>query len=89
VVLDGRHTNLDTLTGAGDHCWATGHSVSMDNTKALTQQLIWHTRKVKAIYINQRAPTETRDTMYMYLPSIYNQIVLPKSEPNHLTPVQT
>ena len=27
------HTNLDKPTGVGDHCQATGHSVSMKNTK--------------------------------------------------------
>jgi len=51
------HTNLDKLTGVGDHCQATGHSVSMDNTKVLTQELNWHKRKVtEAIYIKYIAP---------------------------------
>ena len=46
------HTNLDKPTGVGDHCRATGDSVSMKNTKVLTRESIWHKRKVKeAIYI--------------------------------------
>ena len=49
-------------TGVGDHCQATGHSVSMKDTKVLTRESNWHKRKVKeAIYIRQRAPTMNRD----------------------------
>ena len=46
------HTNLDKPTGVGDHCQATGHSVSMKNTKVLTRESNWHKRKLKAMYIN-------------------------------------
>ena len=81
------HTNLDKPTGVGDHCRATGHSVSMKNTKVLTRESNWHKRKVKeAIYIRQRAPTMNRDQGY-HLPAIYNQIIPPKSEATHVTPV--
>ena len=57
------HTNLDKPTGLGDHCRATGHSVSMKNTKILTRESNWHKRKVKeAIYTKQRAPSMSRET---------------------------
>ena len=79
------HANLDKPTGVGDHCRATGHSVSMKNTKILTRESNWHKRKVKeAIYIRQRAPTMHRDQGY-HLPAIYNQIIPPKSEATHVT----
>ena len=49
---DVQRTNQDQPTGVGDHCRATGHSVSMDNTKVLTQEANWHKRDVnEAIYI--------------------------------------
>ena len=58
------HTNLDKPTGVGDHCRATGHSVSMKYTKVLTRESNWHKRKVKeAIYIKQRATTLNRYTI--------------------------
>ena len=44
---DSKHTNLDKRTGVGDHCWATGHSVSTNNTKVLTRESNWHKKKVK------------------------------------------
>ncbi|KAK2180180.1 hypothetical protein NP493_454g04017 [Ridgeia piscesae] len=63
------HTNLDKPTGV-DHCQATGHSVSMKNTKVLTRESNWHQRKVKeAIYIKQRAPSMNKDQGY-HLPAI-------------------
>ena len=78
------HTNLDKPTGV-DHCRATGHSVSMKNTKVLTHESNWHKRKVKeAIYIRQGAPTMNRDQGY-HLPAIYNQIIPPKSEATNVT----
>ena len=82
------HGSKNGLTGVGDHCRATGHSVSMKNTKILTRESNWHKRKVKeAIYIRQRAPTMNRDQGY-HLPAIYNQIIPPKSEATHATPVR-
>ena len=82
------HTNLDKPTGVGDHCQATRHSVSMKNTKVLTCESNWHKRKVKeAIYIKQRAPTMNTVQGY-HLPAIYNQIIPPKSEATHVTPVR-
>ena len=82
------HTNLDKPRGVGDHCQATGHSVSMKNTEILTRESNWHNRKVKeAIYIKQRAPSMNRDQGY-HLPAIYNQIIPPKSEATHVTPVR-
>ena len=82
------HTNLDKPTGVGDHCRATGHSVSMKNTEVLTRESNWHKRKVKeAIYIKQRAPTMNRDQGY-HLPAIYNQSIPPKSEATHVTSVR-
>ena len=70
------HTNLDKPTWVGDHCQATGHSMSMKNTKVLTRESNWHKRKVKeAIYISNREPlpwTETRDSR------IHRQIYAPK-----------
>ena len=81
------HTNLDKPTGVGDNCWATRQSVSLKNTKILTREFNWHKRKVKeAIYIRQRAPTMNRDQGY-HLPVIYNQIIRPKFEATHVTPV--
>ena len=35
------HTNLTIPTGVGDHCNATGHSVSLDNTKVSVLARIW------------------------------------------------
>ena len=82
------HTNLDKPTGVGDHCRATGHSVSMKNTKIMTRESNWHKRKVKeAVYIRQRAPTMNRDQGY-HLPAIYNKVIPPKSEVTHVTPVR-
>ena len=44
-----------TWANQQDHCRATGHSVSTDNTKVLTQESNWHKRKVKKdINIKQR-----------------------------------
>ena len=52
------HTNLTIPTGVGDHCIATGHSVSLDNTKVLTRKPQWTKRKVKeAIYIKRNSPS--------------------------------
>ena len=34
-------------TGVGDHCNASGHSVSLDNTKVVTREPQWTKRKVK------------------------------------------
>ena len=48
------HTNLDKPTGVGDHCRATGHSVSLKNTEILTRESNW--RKVKELYILNREP---------------------------------
>ena len=38
-------------------------------------------------YIKQRAPTMDRDQGY-HLPAIYNQIIPPKYEATHVTPVR-
>ena len=82
------HTNLDKPTGVGDHCRATGHSVSTKNTTILTRESNWHKRKVKeAIYIRQRAPTMNIDQGY-HLPAIYNQSIPLKSEATYVTPVR-
>ena len=52
------HCKLDKPTGVGDHCKATGHSVSMDNVRVLDREQDWLKRKVKeAIHIKQRAPS--------------------------------
>ena len=61
----------------------------MKNIKVLTRESNWHKRKVKERikYIKQRAPTMNRDQGYQ-LPAIYNQIIPPKSEPTHVTPVR-
>ena len=88
LINNREHTNLDKPTRVGDHCRATGHSVSMKNTKILTRESNWHKRKVKeAIFIKQRAPTMNRDQGY-HLPAIYNQIIPPKYEATHVTPVR-
>ena len=48
------HLNLDKPTGVGEHCLATGHSVSKNNIKVLCREQEWHRRKVKeAIYIKK------------------------------------
>jgi len=74
------HRNLDHPTGVGEHCLATGHSVSIQNVKVLAREKQWHRRKVKeAIYIKQRAPTMNRDQGYQ-LPPIYNQLIPPVTE---------
>ena len=79
------HTKLDRPTAVGDHCLATGHSVSIKNTKILAREQDWLKRKVKeAIHIREKAPNMNRDQGYQ-LPSIYGQIVPParSSEPHH------
>ena len=79
------NTNLDKPTRGGDHRRATVHSVSLKTTKILTRESNWHKRKVKeAIYIRQRAPTMNIYQGY-HLPTIYNQIIPPKSEATHDT----
>lgn len=77
------HTKLDKPTGVGDHCNATGHSVSLENTKILEREQDWMRRKVKeAIHIKQQKPTMNRDQGYQ-LPAIYNRIIPPMSELRH------
>ena len=68
------HTNLTIPTGpVGDHCNATGHSVSLDNTKVLTREPQWTKRKVKeAIYIKKSAPSMNREQGYQLPPPIYH-----------------
>ena len=79
------HTNLTIPTGVGDHCNATGHSVSLDNTKVLTREPQWTKRKVKeAIYIKKSAPSMTREQGYQ-LPPIYHQLLLPEQFPRKKT----
>ena len=71
--------NLDKPTGVGEHCLATGHSVSKNNIRVLSREQEWHKRKVKeAIYIKQHGPTMNRDQGYQ-LPPIYTQILPPVS----------
>ena len=45
VLLE--HTNLTIPTGVGDRRNATGHSVSINNTKVLTREPQWTKRKLK------------------------------------------
>ena len=89
--FDPSTTGLDHILVScvcGDHCRATGHSVSMKNTKVLTRDSNWHKSNVKeAIYIRQRTPTMNIYQGY-YLPAIYNQSIPPKSEATHVTPVR-
>ena len=71
------HLNLDKPTGVGEHCLATGHSVSNKNIRVLSREQEWHKRKVKeAIYIKQHGPTMNRDQGYQ-LPPIYTEILPP------------
>ena len=72
------HTNLTTPTGVGDHCNATRHSVSLDNTKVLTREPQWTKRKVKS------APSMNREQGYQ-LPLIYHQLLLPEHLPRKKT----
>ena len=75
------HTNLTIPTGVGDHCNATGHSVSLDNTKVLTREPQWTKRKVKeAIYIKRNSPSMNREQGYQLTP-IYHQLLLPEQFP--------
>ena len=79
------HTNLTIPTGVGDHCNATGHSVSLDNTKVLTIEPQWTKRKVKEpIYIKKSAPSMNREQGYQ-LPLIYHQLLLPEQFPRKKT----
>ncbi len=79
------HTNLTIPTGVGDHCNATGHSVSLDNTKVLTIEPQWTKRKVKEpIYIKKSAPSMNREQGYQ-LPLIYHQLLLPEQFPRNKT----
>ena len=65
------HCKLDKPIGVGDHCNATGHSVSMDNLRVLDREQDWLKRKVKeAIHIKQRAPSMNRDQGYQLPPSM-------------------
>ena len=80
-----QHTNLTLPTGVGDHCNATGHSVSLNNTKVLTREPQWTKRKVKeAIYIMKNAPSMNREQGYQ-LPPIYHQLLLPEQFPRRKT----
>ena len=47
------HTNLDKPTGVVDHCRATGHSLSMKNTKVLTCEFQLTQEKSEGGYIYQ------------------------------------
>ena len=70
------HLNLDKPIGVGEHCLATGHSVSKNNVRVLSREQEWHRRKIKeAIYIKQQGPTINRDQRYQ-LPHIYTQILV-------------
>ena len=81
------HLNLDKPTGGGEHCLATGHSVSKNNIKVLCREQEWQRRKVKeAIYIKQHGPTMNRDQGYQ-LPPIYTQILPPVSGSSHRQPM--
>ena len=60
-----QHTNLDRSTGMGEHCFNTGHSVSITNTTVIERELDWHWRKVKeAIHIRLRRLTINREQGY-------------------------
>ena len=49
---------VDKMSGVGDHCNATSHSVSIDNVKILDREHGWRKSKVKeAIHIKQGAPS--------------------------------
>ena len=79
------HINLTIPTGVGDHCNATGHSVSLDNTKVLTREPQWTKRKEnEAIYIKKGAPSMNREQGYQ-LPPIYHQVLLPEQFPRKKT----
>ena len=79
------HCKLDKPTGVGDHCSATGHSVSMDNLRVLDREQDWLKRKVKeAIHIKQRAPSMSRDQGYQ-LPPIYGQIITRSHHQSRIT----
>ena len=45
------YTNLTIPTRVSDHGNATGHSVSLDNTKVLTREPQWTKRKVKELIL--------------------------------------
>ena len=82
------HTNLTIPTGVGDHCNATGHSVSLDNTKVLTREPQWTKRKVKEdIYIKRNSPSMNREQGYPSCPrSTTSSCFLSSSrERNHVT----
>ena len=63
------HLNLDKPTGVGEHCLATGHSVSKNNIKVLCREQEWHRHKVKAIHIKQQGPTMNHDQGYQLPPT--------------------
>ena len=74
------HTNL-TIPTVGDHCNATRHSVSLDDTKVLTREPQWTKRQVtEAIYIKRNSPSMNREEGYQ-LPPIYHQLLLPEQFP--------
>ena len=79
------HTNLTIPTRVGDHCNATGHSVSLDNTKVLSREPQWTKRKVKeSIYVKKSTPSMNREQGYQ-LPPIYHQLLLPDQFPRKKT----
>ena len=49
------HTSLTIPTGVGDHCTASGHSVSLNNTRVLTRE-------------PQRTERKVKEAIYSYLP---------------------
>ena len=81
------HLNLDKPTGVGEHCLATGHSVSKNNIKVLCREKEWYRCKVKeAIFIKQHGPTMNRDQGYQLPP--YTQILPPVSGSSHRQPMR-
>ena len=70
------HTNLTIPTGVGDHCNASGHSLSLNNTKVLTTM---DQTKSEGSYIHkEKCPINEPRTGRYQLPPIYHQLLLPE-----------
>ena len=69
------HQKYDHPTAVGEHCIASGHSISLHKSKILCREADWTQRKIKeSIYIRQLHPTMNRDQGYQ-LPPVYNQLL--------------
>ena len=68
-------TRQGTISDVKDHIKATGHKISIENTKIIDKEDNWHRRKIReAIHIARRSPTLNRDKG-LELPPVYSSLL--------------